>query len=126
MKYIKNCFWSLIPARSKSKTIKNKNLLKINNKSLIEYSVEASIKSKYISKTFFSSDSKKYLKIAKKAGCNNLILRAQKYSRDKTSDLEMFKDFIFLGGPGPGPWAQAQGRAQPRAGPGPPHLVGVW
>ena len=94
MKYIKNCFWSLIPARSKSKTIKNKNLLKINNKSLIEYSVEASIKSKYISKTFFSSDSKKYLKIAKKAGCNNLILRAQKYSRDKTSDLEMFKDFI--------------------------------
>jgi len=94
MKYKKNCFWSLIPARSKSKTIKNKNLLKINNKSLIEHAIESSIRNKYISKTFFSSDSKKYLRIAKKAGCKNLILREPRYSRDKTNDLDMFKDFI--------------------------------
>ena len=94
MRIEKNCFWSLIPARSKSKTIKNKNILKILNKTLIEHAIQASIKNKHISKTFFSSDSKKYLKIAKKAGCNNLILRRPKFSGDKTSDLEMFKDFI--------------------------------
>jgi len=94
MKIRKNCFWALVPARSKSKTIKNKNLLKINKKTLIEYSINLSLENKNIKKTYFSSDSKKYLKIAKKAGCKNLILRNKKYSEDKTSDIQMFQDFL--------------------------------
>ena len=94
MKIQKNCFWSLIPARSKSKTIKNKNLLKINKKTLIEHSIYASLKNKYIKKTFFSSDSQRYLKIAEKTGCKNLILRNLKFSKDNSSDIDMFKDFL--------------------------------
>ena len=47
-----------------------------------------------IDEVYFSSDSKKYLKIAKKFGCNNLLLRNKNLARDKSSDLDVFKDFI--------------------------------
>ena len=51
----------LIPARSGSKTIKNKNIVKINNKELFYYSIRFSKKLKFIKKIIFSSDSSNYL-----------------------------------------------------------------
>ena len=39
MNIIKNEFWALIPARKGSKSIKNKNLLKLNKIPLIGYSL---------------------------------------------------------------------------------------
>ena len=42
--------WVIIPARSGSKTIKNKNLQKINGKSLIEHSIISAKKIKYVDK----------------------------------------------------------------------------
>tara|TARA_B100000242_G_C43054510_1_gene493158 strand:+ start:5441 stop:6154 length:714 start_codon:yes stop_codon:yes gene_type:complete len=96
MKYTKNHFWAFIPARSGSKTIRNKNLLKINKLPLIAYSIRAALNCKLINKVFFSSDSKKYLNLAKSFGCKNLILRDKKFAQDKSSDLDVFKDFINL------------------------------
>ena len=96
MKFIKNCFWAFIPARSGSKTIKNKNLLKLNGIPLIAYSIRSALKNKLIKKVYFSSDSKKYLKIAKRHGCNNLLLRSKKLSGDKSTDFDVFKDFVNL------------------------------
>ena len=60
MKFLNEC-WALIPARSGSKTIKNKNIKLLNKKPLIYYSLETA-KSKYFKKIIFSSDSNKYLK----------------------------------------------------------------
>ena len=57
------CF---IFARGGSKRIPNKNLLKINNKSLLEITLNLAKKVKKIDKIFVSSDSKKILRIAKK------------------------------------------------------------
>lgn len=94
MKFIKNCFWAFIPARSGSKTIKHKNLLKLNGIPLVAHSIKSALKNKLIKKVYFSSDSKKYLKIAKKYGCKNLLLRSKKFSGDKTSDFDVFKNFI--------------------------------
>ncbi len=62
----KYVFISLIPARVGSVSLRNKNLKKIKNKSLVEYAIIASKKSKFINKTFLSSDSEKILKIGKK------------------------------------------------------------
>ena len=70
-----NQIWAFIPARSGSKSIKNKNIIKLNGIHLIGYSIKFSKKIKKVSKTIFSSDSKKYLKIAKKYGWSDLILR---------------------------------------------------
>tara|TARA_B110000037_G_scaffold223103_1_gene302154 strand:+ start:10962 stop:11672 length:711 start_codon:yes stop_codon:yes gene_type:complete len=91
---IKNCFWAFIPARSGSKKIKNKNLLKIKGTPLIAHSIRTANSIKTIKEVFFSSDSEEYLKVAKKYGCKNLVLRKKIFSGDKTSDFEVFKDFI--------------------------------
>jgi len=57
---------AVIPARKNSIRIKNKNTKKFNKKSLVEFSVQSSIKSKYITNTCISSDCKRVHKISKK------------------------------------------------------------
>lgn len=50
---------SIIPARSGSKGIKNKNIVKINSKPLIYFTIKQSLKTKLIQRTIVSTDSKK-------------------------------------------------------------------
>lgn len=83
---------SIIPARSGSKTIKNKNILKINNFPMMSYSIYASKKSKFINKTLFTSDSKKYIRIAKKFKPDFLHLRSKKNASDIATDLDFLKE----------------------------------
>ena len=52
--------------RGSSKGVKNKNLIKINNKYLMEYTIITAIKSKLFDKIVLSSDSKKIIDKAKK------------------------------------------------------------
>ena len=93
MKLIDEC-WAMIPARSGSKTIKNKNIKKINNKPLIYYSLKFAKDLKFFDKIIFSSDSSKYLKLASKYGRFYLHKRNKFASSDKASDYEIFKNFI--------------------------------
>ena len=51
-----------ICARSGSKNLKNKNFKKLNNKLLIEHTIEQAINSKLYSKIVLSSDDKKIYK----------------------------------------------------------------
>ena len=55
---------AIIPARSGSKTIKDKNIRELGKKPLIAWSIESCLRSKSISKVYVSTDSKKYAKIA--------------------------------------------------------------
>lgn len=87
--------YALIPARSGSKRIKNKNLLKLNNKNLIQISVEQALNTKEIDKVFVSTDSKKYQKISIDAGALAPYLRDKKISKDRSTDLECFQDFLY-------------------------------
>ena len=50
---------AIIPARSGSKSIKNKNIIKIKGKRLIEYSIEYAKRSKLIDEIVVSTDSQK-------------------------------------------------------------------
>ena len=90
-----NQTWAFIPARSGSKSIKNKNLLKLNGIHLIGHSILFAKKLKKISKVVFSSDSKKYLKIAKKYNCDEAILRNKSLAKDNTEDIEVFYDYVM-------------------------------
>jgi len=56
----------IIPARKNSKRLKNKNLLKINNKSLIQRTIDEAKKIVPNKNILVSTDSKIILKIAKK------------------------------------------------------------
>ena len=93
MKLINEC-WVMIPARSGSKTIKNKNIKKINKKPLIYYSLKFAKDLKFFDKIIFSSDSSSYLKLASKYGKFYLHKRSKFSSSDKASDYDIFKNFI--------------------------------
>ena len=80
----KNKVHSIILAREGSKGIKNKNLIKVNNKPLIFWTIIQSIKSKKIDEVWVSSDSKKILTISKKLGAK-VIKRPKKFSNDNSS-----------------------------------------
>ena len=75
----------IIPARKNSKRLKNKNLLKNNNKSLIQRTIEVSKKIVPTKNILVSTDSKMVLKIAKKNKVLAPWLRPKKLSTDNIS-----------------------------------------
>ncbi len=56
---------AIIPARGGSKRLKNKNILNLDGKPLICYTIEESIKSKLFDKIIISTDDDKIVRIAK-------------------------------------------------------------
>lgn len=86
--------YALICARGGSKGIKNKNLLLINNKSLIARSVLLAKKCKYIKKVFVSTDSKKIAQEARKYGAEVPFLRPKNLSKDNTPEIQVWKHAI--------------------------------
>ncbi len=82
---------ALIPARSGSQRIKNKNILKLFNLPLIAHSIIAAKKSKLFSTIFVSTDSKKYALISQKYGAEISFLRPKSISTSKSSDYEWVK-----------------------------------
>lgn len=90
-----NEFWALIPARSGSKGLKNKNIVKLGKYPLLAYSIKAALKIKKIKKVIVSTDSKRYIKISRKFGCKNFHLRSKKNSQDKSSEFSVFKEYIL-------------------------------
>ena len=83
-------FVAIIPARGGSKGIKNKNLVKINNKPIVDIAIDYAISSKLFSKIILSSDNKKILNRAKK---KNIIIHQR--SKKLSSDHSLLKDTIL-------------------------------
>ena len=79
----------IIPARAGSKGLKDKNILKLNKKPLIAWSILAAKKSKVLSKVIVSTDSLKISRIAKKYGAEVPFMRPAKYSGDKAKSSEL-------------------------------------
>ncbi len=89
---IKKKFLAIIPARGGSKSIKNKNLFLINKKPLIFYTIRSALKSKYLTTTVLSTDSKiiaRYVKNFPKIKIP--FLRPKKLSGDRVLTLPVLK-----------------------------------
>ena len=84
----------LIPARSGSKRLKNKNIKLFCGKPIIAYSITVAAKSKLFDKIIVSTDSAKIAKIAEKYGAQVPFLRPKILSNDKAIDIEVTKHFI--------------------------------
>ena len=91
----KNKVLVVIPARSGSKGVKNKNIKKINGIPLLAHSINYAKKSIYVDKVVVSSDSKKYLNISKKFGAETPFIRDKKISNDDTKDYPVIKDALL-------------------------------
>jgi CMP-N,N'-diacetyllegionaminic acid synthase len=84
---------AIILARGGSKGIKNKNLIILNKKPLIYWSVKSAKESKLIDYVWVSSDSKKILNYAKKIGAKT-IKRSKKLSTDTSTSESAWLDAI--------------------------------
>tara|TARA_B110000116_G_scaffold29272_1_gene22053 strand:- start:1577 stop:2215 length:639 start_codon:yes stop_codon:yes gene_type:complete len=82
---------SIILARGGSKGIPDKNIIDLNNKPLIYYTINASKKSK-VSETWISTDSKKISIIAESFGAK-IIDRPKEYATDQSSSEQALKHF---------------------------------
>jgi CMP-N,N'-diacetyllegionaminic acid synthase len=86
---------AIIPARSGSKGLKDKNIKLLNGKPLIAYTIEAAINSKQFDEIFVSTDSERYAQIASKWGANVPFLRSEDLSSDTASSWEVVKEAII-------------------------------
>ena len=85
---------AIIPARSGSKGVPNKNIRKLKGHSLLDWSISACKKSKLIDEIFVSTDSKEYQKIAIELGAHAPFLRPKEISTDTSTDYEMLVHFL--------------------------------
>ena len=92
-KRTQNLIVALIPARSGSKRIRNKNLQKVGSSTLIEISISHAKNCKKISNVFVSSDSSSILGIAQNAGAST-VLRPKKLSTDFSTANQVVEHFI--------------------------------
>ena len=86
--------YALIPARSGSKGIPDKNITDLHGKPLIAYTIEAAKKSQYIHDIFVSTDSQYYADIAIEYGASVPFLRPPEIATDHSSDLDFIKHFV--------------------------------
>jgi len=88
--YKEKSFLAIIPARGGSKRLPRKNILDLNGKPLIAYSIEAGLKNKYIDKVIVSSNDDEILNISKKFG-SNTIKRPDELASDTATTFDAIK-----------------------------------
>jgi CMP-N-acetylneuraminic acid synthetase len=82
---------AIIPARSGSKGLENKNILDFNGKPLIAWSIEAARAVGGIDKVVLSTDSEHYANIGKRYGASVPFLRGPELSGDKSSLMSVIR-----------------------------------
>ena len=85
---------AIIPARSGSKRIKNKNILMFNKRPMIAHIIKKLKKSKIFDKIIVSTDSKKISTIANKYGAETPFIRPSKLSGDTATSISVVKHAI--------------------------------
>lgn len=84
---------AIIPARSGSKGLKDKNIIDLCGKPMIAYSIEAAEKTKLFEQVIVSTDSKIYAGIAKQYGAD-VIMRSEALSDDKATTFMVIEDLL--------------------------------
>ena len=82
---------AIIPARSGSKSLTDKNIKLLSGHPLIAYSIAAAKLSRGIDRIIVSTNSEKYADIARHYGAEVPFIRPDRYSTDKSSD----RDFLI-------------------------------
>lgn len=86
----------IIPARGGSKGIKNKNLIPLCGKPLIQYTIDEVKKSKTINKIIISSDNKSIIDYCKDQDIEVPFVRPDNISGDNASMIEVIKHALFF------------------------------
>lgn len=85
---------AIIPARSGSKGIKDKNIKPLCGKPLMAYTIEAALECGLFQTVMVSTDSKEYGNIAKKYGAEVPFYRSQETSGDTSGSWEVVREVL--------------------------------
>lgn len=92
---------AIIPARSGSKGLMDKNIKCLADKPLLFYSIDAAIRSEMFDTVMVSTDSELYAEIAKKHGAEVPFLRSRRTSSDIASSwdvvAEVLDNYMYMG-----------------------------
>jgi len=92
--YKNKTFLAIVPARGGSKRLPRKNVLDLNGKPLIAWSIEAGINSKYIDEVMVTTDDDEIVKVSKKYGAIVPFKRPDKLADDYATRPEVIKHTI--------------------------------
>ena len=81
---------ALIPARAGSKRVTNKNILPLDGKPLIGYTIEATIKSRFVTRALVSTDSQEIASISKIFGAETPFLRPTDLAQSDSTEMQFF------------------------------------
>lgn len=82
---------AIIPARGGSKGIKRKNLIMINNKPLVAYSIEQALAAKRINRVIVSTDDEEVKQVSLAYKAEVPFLRPKELAEDHVLDLPVFE-----------------------------------
>lgn len=85
---------AIIPARSGSKGLKDKNIRPLKGKPLVAYTIQAAILSELFDTIHVSTDSEKYAEIASAYGADEPFLRDPVNSGDKSSSWDVVREVL--------------------------------
>lgn len=85
---------AIIPARSGSKGLPNKNIKELNGHPLLYYSIKAAQESRLFSEIMVSTDSEVYAEIAKSCGASVPFLRSIDNSNDGASSWDVVREVL--------------------------------
>jgi CMP-N,N'-diacetyllegionaminic acid synthase len=85
---------ALIPARSGSKGVPDKNIRPLGGIPLMAYSISVALKSTLIDRVIVSTDSEEYARIARNYGAEVPFIRPVDISGDKATDIQFFEHAI--------------------------------
>lgn len=81
-------FLGIIPARGGSKGIPKKNIVLVNNKPLIQYTIDAALASKYLDDIIVSTDDKEIAKVSEQLGIKVPYLRPKFLATDEARTID--------------------------------------
>ena len=79
---------ALIPARSGSKGVKDKNIREFRGLPLMAHSIQSALESGVCDEVFVCTDSEKYANIAREYGASVPFLRSERSARDESKSIE--------------------------------------
>jgi len=84
---------AIIPARSGSKGLKDKNIIELCGKPLIAYSIEAAVNTNLFDRVIVSTDSEIYAKISRQYGAE-VLMRGEELSNDNSTTYMVLEDIL--------------------------------
>ncbi|TDT51974.1 cytidylyltransferase domain-containing protein [Fonticella tunisiensis] len=82
-------FLAIIPARGGSKGIPRKNIINVNGKPLIQYTIDEAKKAQYLDRIIVSTDDEEIAEVSKKCGAEVPFLRPKELADDNSKTIDV-------------------------------------